>query len=217
MHLKNTMNEIINAPIKLLKEMEQDSKEFKDKNKDNNSSLNTGEIPVQESPILTNCNTAISYSNLMSNLTRHIYRGLVDLPSYVNIKDIKHPLAVRIAHINTNNFCIRLEKRSSEHITASQFHNIIMPLLNQRMESVRFNAQQEWQTAYIDYLKDYQTLCFIFQGANEHEYYNFQSRFDSLEREYNASCSEISVFLNQISFYGYKDFDCWVDLYFTLY
>lgn len=217
MHFKNTMNEIINAPIKLLKEMEQDSKEFKDKNKDNNSSLNTGEIPVQESPILTNCNTAIIYNNLMSNLTRHIYRGLVDLPSYVNIKDIKHPLAVRIAHINTNNFCIRLEKRSSEHITASQFHNIIMPLLNQRMESVRFNAQQEWQTAYIDYLKDYQTLCFIFQGANEHEYYNFQSRFDSLEREYNASCSEISVFLNQISFYGYKDFDCWVDLYFTLY
>lgn len=217
MHLKNTMNEIINAPIKLLKEMEQDSKEFKDKNKDNNSSLNTGEIPVQESPIPTNCNTAIIYNNLMSNLTRHIYRGLVDLPSYVNIKDIKHPLAVRIAHINTNNFCIRLEKRSSEHITASQFHNIIMPLLNQRMESVRFNAQQEWQTAYIDYLKDYQTLCFIFQGANEHEYYNFQSRFDSLEREYNASCSEISVFLNQISFYGYKDFDCWVDLYFTLY
>lgn len=211
------MNEIINAPIKLLKEMEQDSKEFKDKNKDNNSSLNTGEIPVQESPIPTNCNTAIIYNNLMSNLTRHIYRGLVDLPSYVNIKDIKHPLAVRIAHINTNNFCIRLEKRSSEHITASQFHNIIMPLLNQRMESVRFNAQQEWQTAYIDYLKDYQTLCFIFQGANEHEYYNFQSRFDSLEREYNASCSEISVFLNQISFYGYKDFDCWVDLYFTLY
>lgn len=217
MHFKNTMNEIINAPIKLLKEMEQDSKEFKDKNKDNNSSLNTGEIPVQESPIPTNCNTAIIYNNLMSNLTRHIYRGLVDLPSYVNIKDIKHPLAVRIAHINTNNFCIRLEKRSSEHITASQFHNIIMPLLNQRMESVRFNAQQEWQTAYIDYLKDYQTLCFIFQGANEHEYYNFQSRFDSLEREYNASCSEISVFLNQISFYGYKDFDCWVDLYFTLY
>lgn len=211
------MNEIINAPIKLLKEMEQDSKEFKDKNKDNNSSLNTGEIPVQESPIPTNCNTAIIYNNLMSNLTRHIYRGLVDLPSYVNIKDIKHPLAVRIAHINTNNFCIRLEKRSSEHITASQFHNIIMPLLNQRMESVRFNAQQEWQTAYIDCLKDYQTLCFIFQGANEHEYYNFQSRFDSLEREYNASCSEISVFLNQISFYGYKDFDCWVDLYFTLY
>lgn len=211
------MNEIINAPIKLLKEMEQDSKEFKDKNKDNNSSLNTGEIPVQESPIPTNCNTAIIYNNLMSNLTRHIYRGLVDLPSYVNIKNIKHPLAVRIAHINTNNFCIRLEKRSSEHITASQFHNIIMPLLNQRMESVRFNAQQEWQTAYIDYLKDYQTLCFIFQGANEHEYYNFQSRFDSLEREYNASCSEISVFLNQISFYGYKDFDCWVDLYFTLY
>lgn len=211
------MKEIINAPIKLLKEMEQDSKEFKDKNKDNNSSLNTGEIPVQESPIPTNCNTAIIYNNLMSNLTRHIYRGLVDLPSYVNIKDIKHPLAVRIAHINTNNFCIRLEKRSSEHITASQFHNIIMPLLNQRMESVRFNAQQEWQTAYIDYLKDYQTLCFIFQGANEHEYYNFQSRFDSLEREYNASCSEISVFLNQISFYGYKDFDCWVDLYFTLY
>lgn len=217
MHFKNTMNEIINAPIKLLKEMEQDSKEFKDKNKDNNSSLNTGEIPVQESPIPTNCNTAIIYNNLMSNLTRHIYRGLVDLPSYVNIKDIKHPLAVRIAHINTNNFCIRLEKRSSEHITASQFHNIIMPLLNQRMESVRFNAQQEWQTAYIDYLKDYQTLCFIFQGANEHEYYNFQSRFDSLEREYNASCSEISVFLNQISFFGYKDFDCWVDLYFTLY
>lgn len=217
MYFKNTMNEIINAPIKLLKEMEQDSKEFKDKNKDNNSSLNTGEIPVQESPIPTNCNTAIIYNNLMSNLTRHIYRGLVDLPSYVNIKDIKHPLAVRIAHINTNNFCIRLEKRSSEHITASQFHNIIMPLLNQRMESVRFNAQQEWQTAYIDYLKDYQTLCFIFQGANEHEYYNFQSRFDSLEREYNASCSEISVFLNQISFYGYKDFDCWVDLYFTLY
>lgn len=217
MHFKNTMNEIINAPIKLLKEMEQDSKEFKDKNKDNISSLNTGEIPVQESPIPTNCNTAIIYNNLMSNLTRHIYRGLVDLPSYVNIKDIKHPLAVRIAHINTNNFCIRLEKRSSEHITASQFHNIIMPLLNQRMESVRFNAQQEWQTAYIDYLKDYQTLCFIFQGANEHEYYNFQSRFDSLEREYNASCSEISVFLNQISFYGYKDFDCWVDLYFTLY
>lgn len=217
MHFKNTMNEIINAPIKLLKEMEQDSKEFKDKNKDNNSSLNTGEIPVQESPIPTNCNTAIIYNNLMSNLTRHIYRGLVDLPSYVNIKNIKHPLAVRIAHINTNNFCIRLEKRSSEHITASQFHNIIMPLLNQRMESVRFNAQQEWQTAYIDYLKDYQTLCFIFQGANEHEYYNFQSRFDSLEREYNASCSEISVFLNQISFYGYKDFDCWVDLYFTLY
>lgn len=217
MHFKNTMNEILNAPIKLLKEMEQDSKEFKDKNKDNNSSLNTGEIPVQESPIPTNCNTAIIYNNLMSNLTRHIYRGLVDLPSYVNIKDIKHPLAVRIAHINTNNFCIRLEKRSSEHITASQFHNIIMPLLNQRMESVRFNAQQEWQTAYIDYLKDYQTLCFIFQGANEHEYYNFQTRFDSLEREYNASCSEISVFLNQISFYGYKDFDCWVDLYFTLY
>lgn len=217
MHFKNTMKEIINAPIKLLKEMEQDSKEFKDKNKDNNSSLNTGEIPVQESPIPTNCNTAIIYNNLMSNLTRHIYRGLVDLPSYVNIKDIKHPLAVRIAHINTNNFCIRLEKRSSEHITANQFHNIIMPLLNQRMESVRFNAQQEWQTAYIDYLKDYQTLCFIFQGANEHEYYNFQSRFDSLEHEYNASCSEISVFLNQISFYGYKDFDCWVDLYFTLY
>lgn len=58
MHFKNTMNEIINAPIKLLKEMEQDSKEFKYKNKDNNSSLNTDEIPVQESPIPTNCNTA---------------------------------------------------------------------------------------------------------------------------------------------------------------
>lgn len=217
MQVKNTMKEIFESSVNTFKELEKDSKEFNDKNKDTNSSLNTGEIPVQESPIPANCNTAIIYSNLISNLTRHIYRGLVELPSYVNIKDIKHPLAVRIAHINTNIFCIRLEKRSSEHITASQFHNIIMPLLNQRMESVRFNAQQEWQTAYIDYLKDYQALCFIFQGANEHEYYNFQSRLDSLEREYNASCSEISVFLNQISFYRYQDFDCWVDLYFTLY
>ena len=217
MHLKNTMNETINAPIKLLKEMEQDSKEFNDKNKDNNSCLNTGEIPVQESPIPANCNTAIIYSNLMSNLTRHIYRGLVELPSYVNIKDIKHPLAVRIAHINTNIFFIRIEKRSSERITASQFHNVIMPLLNQRMESVRFDAQQDWQSAYLDYLKDYQELCFIFQGANEQQFYNFQAKLDSLEREYNATCSEIWTYLNKISFYGYKDFDCWVDLYFTLY
>lgn len=214
------MSDIFRASVNSFKEMESDSKNFRENNKKTNdalAALNTGEIPVQKCPIPVNCDIGLIYSNIMSNLTRHIYRGLVDLPSYVNIKDIKHPLAVRIAHINTNNFCIRLEKRSSEHITASQFHNIIMPLLNQRMESVRFNAQQEWQTAYIDYLKDYQTLCFIFQGANEHEYYNFQSRFDSLEREYNASCSEISVFLNQISFYGYKDFDCWVDLYFTLY
>ena len=217
MHLKNTMNEIINAPIKLLKEMEQDSKEFNDKNKDNNSSLNTGEIPVQKSPIPVNCNTEIIYSNLMSNLCRHIYRGLVELPSYVNIKDIKHPLAVRIAHINAYNFCIRLEKCSSEHITASQFHNIIMPLLNQRMESVRFDAQQEWQTAYFDYLKDYQHLCYILQGTKEQEYYAFQDKLDSLEREYNATCSEIWTYLNKISFYGYKDFDNWVDLYFTLY
>lgn len=78
MHFKNTMNAIINAPIKLLKEMEHDSKELNDKNKDTNSSLNTGEIPVQESPIPANCNTAIIYSNLMGNLTRHIYRGLVE-------------------------------------------------------------------------------------------------------------------------------------------
>lgn len=217
MHFKNTMNAIINAPIKLLKEMEHDSKELNDKNKDTNSSLNTGEIPVQESPIPANCNTAIIYSNLMGNLTRHIYRGLVELPSYVNIKEIRHSLCVRIAHVNANIFCVRLEKRSSERITSSQFHNIIMPLLNQRMESVRFDAQQDWQSAYLDYLKDYQELCFIFQGANEQQFYNFQAKLDSLEREYNATCSEIWTYLNKISFYGYKNFDCWVDLYFTLY
>lgn len=212
---KDAIAKIFRAPIALVSEMEQDSQNFRAHNKENQSSLNTGKIPVQESFAPTSNVPSVAFNNLMSNLTRHIARGLVELPSYVNIKEVNHPLAIRIAYETANKYLLRLEKVSSKQISTSEFHNVIAPLLNQRMSTIQFNAQQESISAFLDYLHDYQTLWFIFQGANEREYIEFQMRLDKLEREYIASCSEISVFLNYINFYGFRDYGCYVDLLFT--
>lgn len=212
---KDAMAKIFRAPIDLVSEMERDSKSFREHNKENQSSLNTGKIPVQESFAPTSNVPSIAFNNLMSNLTRHIARGLVELPSYVNIKEVNHPLAIRIAYESGNEFLLRLEKVSSKQISTSEFHNVIAPLLNQRMSTIQFNAQQESISAFLDYLHDYQVICFNYQCANEQDCYELQMRLDKLEREYIVSCSEISVFLNYINFFSFRDYGCYVDLLFT--
>ena len=83
------------------------------------------------------------------------------------------------------------------------------------MSTIQFNAQQESISAFLDYLHDYQVICFNYQCANAQDCYELQMRLDKLEHEYIASCSEISVFLNYINFFAFRDYGCYVDLLFT--
>ena len=215
---KNMMSDIFRASVKTFKEMESDSKNFRENNKKTNdalAALNTGEIPVQKCPIPVNCDTGVIYSNIMSNLARHIARGLDELPSYINIKSVSNPLAIRIAYIKSNIFCVRLDKRTPDNISIRDFHNEIMPILNERVRKVRFNAEQDLFDIQNDYREDLQHLNFMLLNSSELEYWSIQDQLNRLQKEYNQTFSEINVFLNTISFFSYCDYGAYVDLYFS--
>lgn len=90
-----------------------------------------------------------------------------------------------------------------------------MPILNERVRKVRFNAEQDLFDIQNDYREDLQHLNFMLLNSSELEYWSIQDQLNHLQKEYNQTFSEINVFLNTISFFSYCDYGAYVDLYFS--
>lgn len=211
---KNMMSDIFRTSVNTFKEMESDSKNFRENNKETSSALNTGEIPEgKRFPQYDENNV----QHTLYALSEHLIRAFNGLDPHFNMRIPSNLIGLPIWYeANQDCFVVRIYKLNEEkELTSAFFLHELVPELHRRCNLVKKQAQSNIRDAcrfYNIQLSNFANIQFM---DNFHQACWINKKI-TLDLQHSQILSNNSIYLNNIHFINFVDNQTFVDLIFRL-
>ena len=150
------------------------------------------------------------------DLSKFLVKILINIPEYININTHVTEIGLPIWKNPDGTYTVKLYKKDySEEFTYFQFANVLKPYLIQCADRITFNAWQNINMAWNDYLRKSNQAQAVYNNpystfyANYEYYYSMNSQYF---QEYYAVLVANYFLLNSLEFRSCEDKGNWVEI-----